>query len=399
MNIVVIGAGASGIIAALVASKNNKVILVDSCDKIGKKILLTGSGKCNYWNSNINIEQYNTDCIDNLNEILNQENIKSAYNLLEKMGIYPKIKNGYYYPYSNQATSVREIFEREIKKSNIILKTNFKVEQIIKENNIFKIISNNEILECDKVILTTGSKAYSKTGSDGSGYMLASNLGHTINEVFPALTPLITNDSCTKDWENIRCDAKVSLYINKQKIKEEIGEIQLTKNGISGICTFNISALASKNLTNNVEISISFLPYIDSVFEFLQTRNELLKNKNIEELLESIFHYKLMFTILKRANINKNSKWEELTEREKIELCNQIENFKIKIIGTEDFEKSQVCTGGVSLKEINPITMESIIIPNLFLAGEILDVDGKCGGFNLAFAFITGYLAGGNISC
>lgn len=399
MNIVVIGAGASGIIAALVASKNNKVILVDSCDKIGKKILLTGSGKCNYWNSNINIEQYNTDCIDNLNEILNQENIKSAYNLLEKMGIYPKIKNGYYYPYSNQATSVREIFEREIKKSNIILKTNFKVEQIIKENNIFKIISNNEILECDKVILTTGSKAYSKTGSDGSGYMLASNLGHTINEVFPALTPLITNDSCTKDWGNIRCDAKVSLYINKQKIKEEIGEIQLTKNGISGICTFNISALASKNLTNNVEISISFLPYIDSVFEFLQTRNELLKNKTIEELLESIFHYKLMFTILKRANINKNSKWEELTEREKIDLCNQIENFKIKIIGTEDFEKSQVCTGGVSLKEINPITMESIIIPNLFLAGEILDVDGKCGGFNLAFAFITGYLAGGNISC
>ena len=393
--IVIVGAGASGIISALVLSKNNDVILLDSNDKCGKKILITGNGKCNYWNNNINIDNYYTNNKDTLSKILTKENINNTYLFLESLGIYPKIKNDMYYPYSLSATSIREIFDKEIKKINF--KTNFKVEKIEKIGNIFKIYSNNEIIYADKVVLATGSKAYPKTGSDGSGYILAKNLGHTINKVYPALVPLISNDPIIKKLENMRCDAYLTLLIDNQKILSEKGELQFTKNGLSGICTFNLSSLVSKtiNQNKNVQIEINFFKQ-DNLYEWLNTRNQKLKGKTIEEQLESIFNYKLMFALLEKAGIDKDNKWDNLKETEKRYLCETIENFKIEINGTEDFDRSQVCTGGIPIDEINPQTMESNIVSNLYIIGELLDVDGKCGGFNLAFAFITGFLTGDN---
>ena len=177
----------------------------------------------------------------------------------------------------------------------------------------------------------------------------------------------------------------------------DLKEIQLTKNGISGICTFNVSGLASKNLAlgKHVEAIINFLPHLDNnLYDWINDRAEKQAGKTIEELFESIFNYKLMFILLKSANISKDSKWDELSENRKRNLCDKIENFKLDITATESYDKAQVCTGGVSLSEINPVTFESNIIPGLYFIGEILDVDGKCGGFNLAFAWISGYLAG-----
>lgn len=397
--VVVIGAGASGIIASLKASKNNQVIILDSNDKCGKKILLTGNGRCNYWNSDLNIENYESDNKEALGKIISKENTQEVFEFLYNIGLYPKIKNGYYYPYSNQASSVREIFQKELENSNIKFITNFKVKDILKSGNGFNIISTSgNIVKADKVIIATGSKSFPKTGSDGSGYYLAEKLGHKVNPVYPALTSL--KSSTKNDWENIRCDAKVSLFIDDKKVKEDIGEIQLTKTGISGICVFNISGVASKKIgiSNKVEVSINFLPYLESDFyTWFDCRNKKIRNKTIEELLESIFNYKLIFLLLKKSNISREARWEDLSEKEKRNLSEQIENFRLKIVDTESFEKSQVCTGGISLNEINPITMESNIVPNLYFSGEILDVDGKCGGFNLAFAFISGYLAGRSI--
>lgn len=397
--VIVIGAGASGIISALVASKNNEVVLLDGNDKCGKKLLLTGNGRCNYWNSDISLEKYNTDDEGTLREILSEENKKDTLTLLESLGIYPKIKGEYYYPYSNQAFSVREILERAIKRNNIEFKPGFKVKNIKKDGNKFVVISeNNESISGDKVIIASGGKSYPKTGSDGSGYVLASKLGHKINDVVPALTQLLAKESFLKDWENIRCDAIVSLYINNKKVKEDIGEIQLTKTGISGICTFNISGLASKHIQKGekVEVSIDFLPNID-FYSWFEDRNKLIKHMNIEEQLESIFNYKLMFILLKQSGISKESKWLELSEDEKRSLCKQIEDFRLTICGVEGFDKAQVSSGGISLSDVNPSTMESKILSGLFFAGEILDVDGRCGGFNLAFAWISGYIAGRGI--
>jgi len=395
--IAVIGAGASGIIAALKASENNEVILLDGNDKCGKKILLTGNGRCNYWNSNISLEQYETDDKYKLLEILSEENKTETLNFLDSLSIYPKIKNDYYYPYSNQAASIREILKNEIEKRKIELKMGTKVKDITKDNDKFTIVlENNEFIKADKVIIATGSKAYPKTGSDGLGYEFAKKFGHKINPVTPALTQLICNEKFLKDWENVRCDAKVSLVINGENIKEDSGEIQLTSSGISGICTFNISGLASKNLAlgNKVDVIIDFFPQIDDLYTWVNERARKLKNNTIEEMFESIFNYKLMFVLLKLSNISKDSRWDELNEDKKSALCEIIKKFKLHITDTESFDKAQVCTGGVSLTEIDPYSFQSKLVPNLFFVGEILDVDGRCGGFNLAFSFISGLIAG-----
>lgn len=395
--VAVIGGGASGMIAAIKASDNHEVILLEANDKCGKKILLTGNGKCNYWNSDISLDNYNTDDIDILNEIISKNNQKEVLSFLENLGIYPKIKNGYYYPYSNQASSVRTLLLNEIERRKIKIIYNFKVESIIKDENNFIIKNDTDEIVCDKVILSTGSCASPKTGSDGSGYELAKLLNHSINLVTPSLVQLKGNESYFKEWNGVRCDSKVTLFIDNKKEKEELGEIQLTDYGISGICTFNISGLATKNLElgKKVVVKINFLPSLNnSFYDWFTKRNNNIPNYTIEELLESVIPYKLMFVLLKKANIDKTKNWNELTEEEKIKLSNMIEDFEIEITGYHSFDRCQVATGGVSLKEIKPNTMESTVTPNLYLVGELLDVDGKCGGFNLAFAFISGYLAG-----
>ncbi len=401
MKVIVVGAGASGIIAALKASENHEVLLLDSNDKCGKKILLTGNGHCNYWNSDINLTKYETDDFSNLEKIISSNNQSIVFDYLSNLGIYPRIKNGYYYPYSNQATSIREILEKSINNSHIKFLNNCHVLNIKKANNDFIVTTTNGIFNANKVIIATGSKAYSKTGSTGEGYEFAKSFNHTINKVLPALTKLYTSSKSLKDIENVRCDAELNLLINGEFIKKESGEIQLSNDGISGICTFNISSPASKAiyLKQDVRVIINFLPYLEEdIRSFLDKRASKLTNQTVEEMLESIFNYKLMFCLLKNAHINKNSYWNNLSKKEQDNLISMITSFPLTISHTENFDKSQVCTGGVSLKEINPDNMESLLTKNLHFTGEILDVDGMCGGYNLSFAFITGYLAGSDIN-
>lgn len=395
--VVVIGGGASGLVAAIVASQKQEVILLEANDKCGKKILLTGNGKCNYWNDDIDISNYQSDDLSILDQIISKENQEETLSFLEKLGIYPKIKNGYYYPYSNQATSVKTLLLNELERRNVKIIYNFKVESIKKQNNRFLIQSSNQEIIADKVILATGSCACPKTGSDGSGYQLAKSLGHHTNLITPALVPLIGKDACLKDWNGVRCEAKLSLYVEKEKVTEEQGEIQLTDYGISGICTFNISGIATRNLEykRKVEVKINFLPNLEeSFYDWFSNRNQELPNHTVEELLESLLPYKLMFVLLKKAGVNRDDSWNHLSEEKKKNLSNAIESFPLVITSSESFERAQVASGGISLKEVNPNTMESMIIPNFYLVGELLDVDGKCGGFNLAFAWISGYLAG-----
>lgn len=394
--VVVIGAGASGIIAALKASERHDVILVDGNASIGKKILLTGNGRCNYWNEDIDIKNYHTDNKLALDNILCKKNEVLLY--LKELCIFPKIKNGYYYPYSNQASSIREIFARAIELSTVEFIPNFKVNNIDKLDNIFIVSSNDTQIKCDKVIIATGSLAYPKTGTDGLGLIFAESFGHTINPVTPALTKLISRDSLVKSCENVRCDARLTLIIDDQNRESEEGELQITKNGISGIVTYNISSEASRALynNNNVYVSINFLPRINDFYNWFNELNEAIPNKTLEEMFESLFNYKLMYKILDKADLRPENRWKKLTTQEKIALANAIENYKIRIVDTDSFDNAQVATGGVSLDEIKP-TMESEKIKNLYMVGELLDVDGKCGGFNLAFAFISGYIAGENI--
>ena len=392
--VVIIGAGASGLVAAIYAAKaNNEVTILERNSSVGKKILITGNGKCNYFNIDQDIKHYNCQNKEILNQIITTENLNEVLNMFDEIGIVPKIKNGYYYPNSNQAVSVKEALLLECKLLGVNIITDYYVKNIKKQNNQF--IINNEI-KADKIIIATGSKAAPKTGSDGNGYNLVNSLGHSIIKPLPALVQLISDEKDLKLWDKIRCDVKVSLIENNKLIKEETGEIQLTDYGVSGICIFNLSGKVARGIDNNKkeEIIINFLPEINDFITFMHQRNTKVKGRNISQLFDGLLNYKLADFLIKKAKINKNKFWNELTQEEKETLNQKVCAFKLNIINTNSFDKAQVCSGGVPLTEINPITMESLKTKDLYFAGEILDVNGDCGGYNLTFAWVTGLLAG-----
>ena len=391
MKTIIIGGGAAGMMAAIYSKD---AIILEKNNSLGKKILITGNGKCNYYNENQNIDNYNTNNIDALKQIININNTKKILNQFDNMGIIPKIKNGYYYPESNQAVSIQNTLLKEIENNNTQIYTNTEVLSV-EYNNKFIIKTNNGVYESDKLIVATGSKACPKTGSDGFGYELLKRFGHTVIKPLPALVQLKGNGNYFKDWAGIRCDVKVS-YENKT----EEGEIQLTDYGVSGVCIFNLSSKIARDLENKpVYININFVPFLnintkEQLKEFFNERNKTVKNRNISELLDGFLNYKLGNLLLKLSGIKNNYSWNDLSDIQKNNLMNNLLNFKLEIIGTNSFDKAQTCSGGIPLDEINPKTMESLKQKDLYIVGELLDVDGKCGGYNLTFAFITGMLAG-----
>lgn len=403
-DVIVIGGGASGLVAAIYAAKNgNKVTILEKNKACGKKILITGNGKCNYWNSNQSLTNYHTNYKDILEKILTNENQQKLLSFFDTIGIIPRIKDGYYYPYSNQATSIQTalIKEAELQGVEIIIET--EVFDVKKENNLFVVNTSTGIYKGKKIILATGSKASPKTGSDGLGYKIAAYFGHSIIEPLPALVQLKANTNFLKDWHGIRSDVSVSLIENNKIIDTQIGEIQLTDYGVSGICIFCLSGQVSRGLSLNKkeQLSINFMhPFNlnqkDQFIKWMDERTKLVKNRSISDLLDGLLNYKLINLILKLSKIDRNFSWNKLSLQEKSVLGDNLTNFKLDIIGTNSFDSAQTCTGGVPLTEINPHTMESIKTKDLYLTGELLDVDGNCGGYNLTFAWITGYLAGTN---
>ena len=395
-DVVIIGGGASGLISAIFAAmNNNKVTLLERNDKCGKKLLLTGNGKCNYWNNDQNINHYHSHNIDIFKEIKTKDNDQEILDFFDSLGIIPKIKNGYYYPYSNQATSIKNALINKAKMLNVEIINNVYVNKIT-YNKYFTINPDNENIQAKNIIIATGGKSFKKTGSDGNGYELAKKFGHTIITPLPALTSLIA-DGNFKKWSGVRCEATLSFLENGKLIKSETGEVQLTDYGISGICTFNLSRYASTSLNHGkkVSININFLPWMTNIKKYLDKKAS--NGFPISTLLEGILNYKLVNFLLEKSHIKNDEYWKNISNSKKDDLINNLRNFTLNIVNTNSFDKAQVTTGGIPLSEINIQTMESKKIKNLFFAGEILDVDGDCGGYNLGFAFLSGMLAGKSI--
>lgn len=402
---IIIGGGASGLIASIYArKKGHEVIILERNPSCGKKILVTGNGRCNYWNEDQKIEHYHSSTPTFLEGIITEGNQKEILSFFDSIGIIPKIKNGYYYPNSNQATSIKNALEIEAKRLGVKIYSSYYVEKVEKKQQKFILDTNQGLLETDYLLIATGSKACPKTGSDGIGYQLAKSFGHKIEPVLPSLVQLRGEETYFKKWDGVRCEVVASLLENDKLIKKEKGEIQLTDYGVSGICIFNLSGLVAKGLFHHKKekISINFVPDlkiqdISSMIVWLDDRNKKVKERTLEELLEGILNYKLISVLLQQAKIKEKAFWKQLAYLEKEKLASLLIEFPLMITGTNSFDKAQVCSGGVSLKEINPVSMESKLVPGLFFAGEILDVDGDCGGYNLTFAWISGMLAGKNI--
>lgn len=398
-DIVIIGGGVSGIVSAIKSfNGRNRITILERNDKCLKKLLLTGNGRCNYFNDDTSISNYHSMREDLLDKVINSDNMSRVIDFYNELGIIPKIKNGYYYPFSNQASTVRDALMFEVMKLGISIKYNYLVEKIERSNNKFII---NDSIVCDKVIIATGSCSYPKTGSDGMGYDFLRKFGHNIIKPLPALVQLNSDFKYCRELSGIRSDVILSLYEDDEFISSSVGEVQLTDYGISGICTFNLSHFVTRGLDVGKKevIKVNFLPFIkDNYMEWFNTYSNKHNDKNIYMLLCNILNYKLVKVILKVCSIDNETYYNELDYNSRSLLIDNLTNFKFNIVSTKDFNFSQVCNGGVSLDEVNLSTFESLIVDGLYITGEVLDINGNCGGYNLICAVISGILVGDDLS-
>lgn len=407
-DIIIVGGGASGLMAAIIAKDLGKdVAIIEGTDRIGKKILTTGNGRCNISNSKISFP-YNTYHSSNKDfyiDCLNQLGVDDAKNLFLSLGLpITELENGKLYPSSLQASSVVDILKLSIEERDIPLYTNCKVKTIHKNKN-FKLSTTNEsynLFTCKKLVLACGGKSASKTGSDGSGYKLAKELGHCLINTVPGIVQLKLDYPHLKALAGIKFNGKVSIYVDGKLIREDSGEVLFTDYGISGPPILQLSAIASRALDNSqdVELKVDMIPNlsIQETKDFLEGHLYMFNYRSISNSLIGVINKKLIPIILKDSGIsNIHVPCYDLDWKEKNKLISRFKEWKFKCIDTNGFNNAQLTVGGINTKDINSKTLESNITPGLFFCGEILDVNGDCGGFNLHWAWASGYTVGNSI--
>lgn len=387
MKTIIIGAGAAGLTAGIFAAKNqSEVTIIEHEKQAGKKILSTGNGRCNMSNENLDSSMYYGDTAF-IDSVLEKFGVQQMKDFFQSIGLYTCSKNGYLYPMSMQANSVLTFLRDTAVSLGVKIKTNNEITDISHKNNKFFVNIGIE-LECDQLIIATGGCSFPKTGSDGSGYNLAQKLGHSIVKPEPALTALTCDDDLLKKASGVRIQSIVSM-----KGKKQTGELQITDYGISGIPVFNISRLANPKDS----VSIDFAPDIDheSLYQMISHLMWQNNTRTIDFALNGLFHEKITTVFTNKLKIH-NKPCSSLTENDVKHLVERIKNYIVGVQKRRGFEFAQVTAGGVSTDEINPLTMESKKMKNLYFAGEIMDVDGICGGYNLHFAWASGAIAGGS---
>ncbi|MFP4697604.1 MAG: NAD(P)/FAD-dependent oxidoreductase [Eubacteriales bacterium] len=397
--VIVVGGGASGLTASIVAARQGaKVILLERMNRIGKKILATGNGRCNITNMNLTIDNYHGTNPEFALPALNKFDVEKTINFFKELGVYPKLENGYVYPYSNQASSVLNILRYEVERLGVNIICEEEAKEIIIKKNQFIVKTSKNKYYGTKVILSTGGKSSPNLGSNGSGLKLARELGHTIIKPIPGLVQLEAKEKYLKQIKGVKIQGKITLCNQNEKVTVEKGEILFTDYGLSGIPVLQLSRFAGKLIENNKNphVFIDFMPEENkrSLDNLLIERFKNMPFKTLGEGLEGLFNKRLIPVLVKISDCSLNKSLNQLTKEERIKLVENIKNLRLNIIGTRQWHQSQVTVGGVSTEEINPNTMESKKVPNLFFSGEIIDIDADCGGYNLQWAWSSGYLAG-----
>lgn len=402
-DITIIGAGASGMLAAITAARQGKsVVLIEHKDKIGKKILATGNGKCNFTNQDMSLEHYNGDK-ELITSILKQFSMEDCLKLFKELGVFPKNKNGYYYPNSETAASIVNALEYELNRLNIKLMLSAELTDIRYSKGYFDIKTTQGTSRSRKLIIACGLLANPKLGSDGSVFDYVKQLGHRFVHIVPSLCAFNCSGLDFKKISGVRTIAKVALYIDDKYSCEDTGELQLTDYGLSGIPVFQISSHASRALYNKqkCEIVVDFLPNMDEealVVYLYERREQLIANSNdlinVYDFFNSIFNSKLISAIVAKANINGLKLAKDLSDKEIFNAISVIKSSTCQVISARPMDFAQVCAGGIRTEEIDIHTLESKLVDGLFFCGEILDVDGQCGGYNLQWAWSSGYVAG-----
>lgn len=405
MNIVVIGGGAAGMTAAITAAgtdKNNKITIIEHGERVGKKILSTGNGKCNLTNLNMSPHCFRCDDMRFVKEVLSQFDEKSTLDFFTNLGVMFKIRDGYVYPYSGQAATILDALRNAVDSLGIKTLNTENVTDIKPLNPGFEIVLNDRKIMADKLIIATGSSASNLKEADDSGYKLVKRLGYRIYKPLPALTGLKSDNKLCKGMAGVRCDGRVSLYVDGVLTATDTGEIQLAEYGISGIPVFQVSRYAARALYEGKKVKafVDFMPAF-SREEIVKSFYDKIKNwpgKSMENQLYGILNKKIADAVIKACGFE-SVRNKPLCRDKALIIIDKIKEFEFNIKGTSELEKAQICTGGVLINQIDARTMESKKHKGLYFAGEILDVDGICGGYNLQWAWSTGYIAGRNSVC
>lgn len=403
LDVIVIGAGASGMMAAITAARRGKsVAILERMNKPGKKILATGNGKCNFTNNNMDTSCFHGN-IQLIQSVLSRFSKEEALSFFHEIGIWPKEKNGYYYPNSGQAASVAEALKHELDRLQVPVYLEQEVLDLFPDKYGFQIKTVQTSYTCRNVIIASGLLAAPKLGSDGSMFSLIKELGHRFVPVLPALCGFYAKGMHFSKVAGVRCDANLTLKIDGNTAATEQGELQLADYGISGIPVFQISSPAVRALyeKKSVTVVIDFLPDISLETlntEFAMRIGKCETDENADRLLRGLLNQKLIPVFLKYAGIRSDEPLKNISLEKLERLSAGIHDYPVTLEKVRDFEFAQVCTGGIRTEEINEKTLESRLLSGLYFAGEILDVDGICGGYNLQWAWSSGYVAGCSVS-
>ncbi len=399
-DVVIVGGGAAGLFAAACLSRAGlSVTVLEHKDRAGKKILATGNGRCNYTNLAQKPEYYRGDNPEFAWNAISRFGAKDAMAWFQEQGVLPKSRNGYIYPMSEQASAVLSVLLMSCERYGAEIITGSHVGKILREPQCFKVYCEEGVYKSRFVILATGGMSAPVHGSDGSGYPLAKQLGHRIIEPVPALAAMYIDDTFMKGWTGVRATGCGKLRLDKPEGKVctmETGEFQMVDYGISGIPVFQMSRYAARALKDGrrVYLSLDFmLEYsAKALEELLQQRLQCRPEQTMEDQMVGMFHKKLAHIMLVRAGIAPRMHGGKLGDMEIKALVEQIKNFTVPISSVQDFAHSQVSAGGVDTSQIAE-DMESKLVPGLYMAGELLDVDGTCGGYNLQWAWTSAKLA------
>lgn len=397
-DIIIIGAGAAGMMAAITAARAGaSVQILEHMDMAGKKILATGNGKCNYTNEKQGVEYYYGDNPAFVLPVFEQFGKAETLEFFLGLGILPKKERDCYYPASKQAASMREVLLMELARLQVPVTYNCGIRSVKRETDGFCIETKGGNLYSRFCILATGGCTSKKTGSDGSGFLYLRSLGHHIIDPVPALVGLTGKQPFFKELAGIRIEGKVTVYIDGKPVADETGELQLTDYGISGIPVFQVSRLALRALQEQKQVraELNLAPHFSEaeLKEHLR-RCYSQKSKTAGQALIGTFPAKLIPVLLRQAGISEKALAEKTDNEALKRLQQQILAFRVDVTGTKSFDAAQVTAGGVDTAEITNETLESKLVQGLYFAGEMIDIDGKCGGYNLQWAWSSGYAAG-----
>ena len=396
--ILVIGGGASGMMAAIQAAvRGAQVTIYEKNDRVGKKILATGNGKCNLSNTDMDLSNYYCADYNKLADCFARFSTEDTVTFFENNGLMLKNKDGYLYPYCEQASAVLDILRTALKKYNVnVFNGVTDIDLSVKKNGKFTVESSLGRKEFESVILACGSKAGMKNAST-EGYNYAKQFGHRIIPLEPALVQVRCKEDFFPSVAGVRCRAKICLYSNKKMIAFDEGELQLTDYGISGIPVFQISRIIAKELKakKDIFVEIDFVPGMSDKQwdDFIEKRFAVCQGFTTEEFMTGLLHKKIGLMLLKKYGIKPGDVLGP-HHKETITLIGKaMKCFTVVPREVNGFEQAQVCSGGVDFSELTK-EMESVNQPGLYICGEMVDVDGKCGGYNLQWAWTSGYIAG-----